>query len=74
MPGFFPHQPDLALSQEMREFVDPEGNRYRNVREAFFGGADVGYFAIWMWVQNGRPRGPQMEMSSLVWTIQLLGT
>ena len=23
--------------------------------------------------QNGRPRGPQMEMSSLVLTIQLLG-
>ena len=23
--------------------------------------------------QNGRPRGPQMEMSSLILTIQLLG-
>jgi hypothetical protein len=46
MLGFFPHQPDLVLSQEMREFVDPEGNRYRNVREAKWWELDVAYFAI----------------------------
>ena len=49
MLGFFPHQPDLVLSQEMREFVDPEGNRYRNVREAKWWELDVAYFAIWKW-------------------------
>ena len=33
-----------------------------------------GFFRMKMDVgQNGRPRGPQMEMSSLVFTIQLLG-